>query len=79
MFNLHLSVEQENRERQEVDRIHNEASLETNRFNAGDFDGGIGIDPNPQMWKELSYRSGFLTGITRYYDKKYQVSLNEPF
>lgn len=79
MFDMYLNIEQEKREKQEIDRIHNEASVETDRFNAGDFDGGIGIDPDPNMWKELSYRSGFLTGITRHYDQKYQVKLDEPF
>ncbi len=76
MFDLHLSIEQENREKQELERINNEASHQTDLYSEGEFDVVIGIEPNPEMWGELSYRSGFLTGITRHYDKKYQICLN---
>ncbi len=80
MLNTYLSLEQDNREKQELERINEQASHQTDLFSSGEFDGVIGIEPNPEMWGELSYRSGFLTGITRHYDKKYQMSLNnEPF
>jgi hypothetical protein len=80
MINFYLSVEQENRERQGIEAKDNEASCQTDLYSAGEFDGVIGINPNPEMWYELAYKSGFLDGIARHYDKKYQVGLtNEPF
>ena len=57
-----------------------EASLNTELNSAGEFDGVTGLEPDPQKWSAISYRSGFLSGIGRYYDNKYQVCLdNEPF
>lgn len=80
MIDFYLSVEQEKRERQGIEAKDNEASRQTDLYSAGEFDGIIGIDPNPEMWYEIAYKSGFLTGIVRHYDNKYQVGLtNEPF
>jgi hypothetical protein len=66
MFNIHTSVEQKSFERQEC---------ETEFYSAGKFDGVIGIDPDPSMWRNPAYRSGFLTGITKHYNEKYQKYL----
>ncbi len=80
MINSYLSVEQEKRERQEINLLQEEARRNTVLYTAGNFDGVIGIDPDPEKWGEDSYRSGFLSGVTRHYDEKYQMSLNnEPF
>jgi hypothetical protein len=80
MINSYLNIEQENREKQGLEARDNEASRQTNLYSAGKFDGVIGIDPDPQKWVNLAYRSGFLAGIGRYYDQKYKVdSETEPF
>jgi hypothetical protein len=80
MFDMYLNIEQSNRERQGLEARDNEASRQTQLYTAGDFDGVIGIDPDPQKWSKLAYRSGFLAGIGRHYDQKYQVDLEvEPF
>jgi hypothetical protein len=77
MFNLHLSVEQENREKQELDRIHDEASLETELYSAGFFDGLIGLEPsNPE---KHSYWDGYETGYREYWAKKLGVEIPTEF
>jgi hypothetical protein len=80
MINSYLSVEQSNRVRQGLEERDNEAGRQTQLYTAGDFDGVIGIDPDPQKWSKLAYRSGFLAGIGRHYDQKYKVDIEaEPF
>ncbi|BAZ47067.1 hypothetical protein NIES4102_42140 (plasmid) [Chondrocystis sp. NIES-4102] len=77
MINLYLSVEQENREKQEVDRIHNEASLETDMYSAGFFDGLIGLEPSAP--EKHSYWSGYQTGSREYWAKKLGVEIPTEF
>jgi hypothetical protein len=82
MMSINIALEAEQQQRVEADKAAVEAQieLETNLYTAGDFDGVIGIDPDPQKWSKLAYRSGFLAGLGRYYDQKYQVDLEvEPF
>jgi hypothetical protein len=80
MINSYLNIEQENRVRQGLEARDNEASLMTQLYTAGDFDGVIGIEPDPHSWSNLAYRSGFLAGLGRYYDQKYKVDIEvEPF
>ena len=80
MINSYISVEQENRERQGEEARDIEASRQTDLNWAGKFDGLIGMEPDREKWGELAYRSGFLAGIGRHYDEKYQIELeNEPF
>jgi hypothetical protein len=82
MMSINIALEVEQQQRVEADKAAVEAQieLETNLYSAGKFDGVIGIEPDPHSWSKLAYRSGFLTGITRYYDQKYKVDLEvEPF
>jgi hypothetical protein len=81
-MSINIALEAEQQQRVEADKAAVEAQieLETNLYTAGDFDGVIGIDPDPHSWSNLAYRSGFLAGLGRYYDQKYQVDLEvEPF
>ena len=78
MFNIYLSLEQKNREQQGIEARDNEANYQTELNSAGEYDGVIGLEPDPQKWRELAYRSGFLTGIGRHYDQKYQIGLDNP-
>jgi hypothetical protein len=81
-MSINIALEAEQQQRVEADKAAVEAQieLETNLYSAGKFDGVIGIDPDPQKWSNLAYRSGFLAGLGRYYDQKYQVDIEvEPF
>jgi hypothetical protein len=81
-MSINIALEAEQQQRVEADKAAVEAQieLETNLYTAGDFDGVIGIDPDPQKRSKLAYRSGFLAGIGRHYDQKYKVDIEaEPF
>ncbi len=78
-FNIAVQNEQEQRIQNDLVAVEAQIDYETGIYAEGEFDGAIGIDPNPDMWTELAYRSGYLIGLTRYYDKKYKVSISEPF
>ena len=83
-INIAFGLEQQQRVENDLVALENqrekEAERNTELYRAGDFDGGIGIEPDSAKWREYAYRSGFLTGVTRHYDKKYGMSLaNEPF
>lgn len=76
--NISLQIEQEQRERNDYAAL--EAQIdESDIYAEGEFDGAIGIDPNPEHWSNLSYRSGFFDGMARYYDTKYKVTIDQPF
>jgi hypothetical protein len=80
MINMYISVDQDQRLKNDLAAIEAQNDRQTDLYCAGEFDGVIGIDPNPEMWYEIAYKSGFLDGIARHYDNKYQVGLtNEPF
>ena len=57
MFNLHLSVDQTNRERQGLEARDIEASLNTDTYSVGYFDGLIGEKPSHP--EQHSYWSGY--------------------
>lgn len=78
---LNISLETEQQQRIQNDLVAVEAQIEreTDIHSAGEFDGVIGLEPNPDLWSNLSYRNAYLTGLGRYYDEKYQVSISEPF
>ncbi|MDJ0590002.1 MAG: hypothetical protein QNJ72_08415 [Pleurocapsa sp. MO_226.B13] len=77
MFNLPVSVEQENRERQELDRIHDEASLNTDLYSGGFFDGLIGAEPTKP--EQHSYWAGYQIGSREYWAKKLGVEIPTEF
>lgn len=77
MNNLYLSVEQEKREQQELDQIHQEASLNTDSYSVGYLDGLIGCEPsNPE---QHSYWSGYQIGSREYWAKKLGVVIPTEF
>ena len=73
MINSQLSLEAENRPRQEMEAIDLGASRQTELNSAGKFDGLIGMEPDREKWGELAYREGFLAGRGSHYDQKYQM------
>ena len=79
---LSLTLEIEQQQRIQNDLVAAEAQIdrETDIHFIGEFDGVIGLEPNPDLWSNLTYRNGYLTGLGRYYDQKYQTIFNnEPF
>jgi hypothetical protein len=76
-INIALAQEQSNREKQELDKIHDEASLETDLYSAGFFDGVIGLEPsNPE---KHSYWYGYKTGYREYWALKLGVEIPSEF
>jgi hypothetical protein len=79
-FNIAVQNEQEQRVQADLVAVEVQIDHETETYAEGQFDGVISIDPNPDLWSELTYRNGYLAGLTRYYDSKYQTVIsNEPF
>ena len=79
MINLYLSVEQEKREKQDLDAINAEANSNTDLNVLGIRDGIVGEPAQEQYWSELAYREGYVTGIAQHYDQKYNICLEQPF
>ena len=77
MFNLHLSVDQENRERQEEERINQEAQLNTDLYSGGYFEGYIGLEPSHP--EKHSYWSGYQLGYREHWAKKLGVEIPTEF
>ena len=77
MFNLSVSVEQEKRERQELDQVHKEASRNTDLYSGGFFDGLIGLEPSKP--EKHSYWSGYQTGYREYWAGKLSVEIPTEF
>lgn len=77
MFNLHLSVDQGNRERQGLEAREIEANLETDLYSGGFFDGLIGLEPSqPEVH---SYWSGYQTGYREYWAGRLSVEIPTEF
>lgn len=62
-----------------ADLVAYEAQIdrETDLYYHGEFDGATGGKPEQELWSNLSYRSGWLTGVAEYYDKQYKASFEE--
>ena len=77
MFDMYLSVDQENREKQELERINEQASHHTDLYSLGWFDGLIGSEPT--QLEEQSYWSGYSLGQREYWAKKLGVEIPTEF
>lgn len=77
MFNLPVSVEQENRERQDQERSHDEPSLNTDLYSEGYFEGYIGAEPSQP--EQDSYWAGYQIGCREYWAKKLGVEIPTEF
>ena len=77
MTYLPVSVEQEKREQQELDRIHDEASLNTDLYSGGFFDGLIGAEPTHP--EQHSYWAGYQVGYREYWAVKRSVEIPTEF
>jgi hypothetical protein len=77
MTNVSTSLEQEKRERQELERIQEEAGLNTDRYSEGYFEGYIGCEPRHP--EQHSYWSGYQIGCREYWAKKLGVEIPTEF
>ena len=77
MFNLHLSVDQKNREEQEFEIIREEERLNTDIYSLGYFEGIIGLEPSQP--EQHSYWSGYQIGSREYWAKKLSVVIPAQF
>ena len=77
MFNLHLSVDQKNREEQEFEINREETTLNTELYSLGYFEGIIGLEPSQPQ--EHSYWSGYQIGSREYWAKKLGVEIPTQF
>lgn len=78
-FNISHAFEQEQRIQNDLAAVEVQIEKETNFYCYGEFDGVTGGQPQQELWSDLNYRSGYLVGIGRYYDKKFNTVFNEPF
>ena len=79
-LNISLEIEQQQRIENDLVAVEAQINRETDIHSEGKFDGVIGSEPNPDMWSNLNYRSGYLSGVAEFYDKKYQtVFTDQPF
>ena len=57
-----------------------EAAVNFDLNSVGEFDGVIGLDASPKYWGKAPYEEGYLTGVRKKFNKKYNVELPvEPF
>jgi len=77
MFNLQVSLEQSSREQQELDRINDEAGLNTDSYSEGYFEGYIGAEPSHP--EQHSYWAGYQIGSREYWAKKLSVLIPTEF
>lgn len=79
MFDLYHSAKQEQRKKAALDAINEEADHDTDLYYKGLNTGTKGYAPLPKHWSELPYREGYVIGTKEYYDKKYNICLEQPF
>ena len=77
MTYLPVSVEQEKREQQGLDRIDEKASLNTDLYSGGFFDGLIGCEPSRP--EQHSYWEGYQTGYREYWAVKRSIEIPTEF
>ena len=77
MFNLDLSVEQSIREQQGIEARDIEASLNTDTYSVGYFEGYIGSEPTHP--EHRSYWAGYQIGNREYWAKERGVVMPTEF
>ena len=77
MINSYFNIDQENREKQEQERIEAQIELDTDLYSLGWFDGLIGSEPS--QLEEQSYWEGYQLGQREYWAKKLGVEIPTEF
>ena len=79
-LNISLELEQQQRLQNDLAAVEAQIDKDTDLYYQGQFDGATGGKPEPELWSNLNYRSGWLLGVGEFWDKKYQTVFNdEPF
>lgn len=73
--NIALEIEQQQRIANDQAALEADNDRKADLYAEGEFDGVIGVKPNPERWGELAYRFGWLDGIARHYDAKFKTEL----
>ncbi len=71
MIDFYLSLEQDNREKQELERINEQANRQRDLYLEGKFDGLCGLEPS--LPAEDSYWDGYQLGLREHWAKKLNV------
>ena len=72
-LNISLNLEQSQREQNGLVACEKQANKETNFYCYGEFIGLTISKPNPELWSQLAYHTGYLTNIGQFDDRKYQT------
>ncbi len=79
MLDYYLEKEQENRIQEAKEAVEEEANRQSELQSGGDWDGFTGELPQKELWKELAYRDGYLTGVSRRFEREYGVEVEQIF
>lgn len=79
MFDIYLSVAQEQKELQAIDELRNQRDPNADAYSAGEFDSIIGLEPNRELLTNQYYWSGYQSKQYQYYCKKYRIELEIEF
>jgi hypothetical protein len=77
MIDFYLSLDQQNREKQDLDAIDDQASYQTDLQSGGKFDGICGLEPSKP--EEHSYWDGYQLGLREHWAKKLNVEIPTEF
>ncbi len=75
MLDYYIRKEQENRVQEAIAALEEEANKQTELNASGEWDGFMGDLPQKELCTLLPYRHGYLTGVTRRFDQKYEVEI----
>lgn len=75
--NIAQAVDQEQRVQNDLVAVEAQIEKETDVYYLGFWDGKDNGKPEKDLWNNLTYRSGWLAGVAKYYDNKYQTSFEE--
>jgi hypothetical protein len=77
MIDYYLSLEQEKREQQDLDAVHEQAEENASLSSEGRFDGICGLPPTQPQ--DYIYWDGYQVGLREYWTKKLGVEIETPF
>jgi len=77
MIDYYLSLEQQKREQQDLDAVHEQADLYASLEAEGRFDGICGLPPTQPQ--DYQYWDGYQVGLREYWTKKLGVEIETPF
>lgn len=77
MIDYYLSLEQQKREQQDLDAVHEQADLYVSLEAEGRFDGICGLPPTQPQ--DYIYWDGYQVGLREYWTKQLGVEIETPF